>query len=103
LLAVGAELAAAGVPPEAALDELANLRVLAGEMARRFFTLFRAHVWAPWEEAGRPLERIPELLDTMRRLKPLPMQAVSATLGKALEHEVNAVMAEHLRRAEAAS
>lgn len=97
LLEVGRALLEAGVPVEAALDELAELRERARLIASRFVALFTRHVWRPWVEAGQPMESLPELLDTIRRLKPMPSIAVSAVLAQAIDEEVARVVASELR------
>jgi DNA-binding transcriptional MerR regulator len=97
LLEVGRALLEAGVPVDAALDELAELRERAGLIASRFVALFTRHVWRPWVEAGQPMESLPELLDAVRRLKPMPGVAVSAVLAQAIDQEIARVVAVELR------
>lgn len=99
LLQVGADLFAAGVPLEAAYEELVVLREEASKMALRFFSLFLQHVWKPWEDAGRPMDELPDLLDALRRLKPLPALAVSAVLEEALDEHAMAVIEAEVARA----
>jgi DNA-binding transcriptional MerR regulator len=97
LLEVGRALLEAGIPAEAALDELAELRERARAIAGRFVALFTRYVWRPWVEAGQPMDSLPGLLDTVRRLKPMPGIAVSAVLAQALDEEVARVVAIELR------
>src|SRR5688500_2895217 len=93
LLDVGQALLGVGVPLDAVLDELVQLRGRTEEIARSFVKLFVDHVIAPWTAAGQPLDGLPALLDRVRRTKPLPLQAVDAVLAQALEREVGAVLA----------
>jgi hypothetical protein len=47
--------------------------------------LFERYVWGPFVEAGMPAERLPEITDALRRLRPLAAVAVRATLAQAME------------------
>jgi DNA-binding transcriptional MerR regulator len=92
LLDVGQVLLGVGVPLDVVLDELVRLRRHAEEIAQSLVAMFAAHVVAPWSAAGQPLEALPDLLDRVRRTKPLPLVAVDAVLSQALEREVGAVL-----------
>lgn len=92
LLEVGRALMDIGVPLPAAMDQLVVLREGTGAMAKALVGMFAEHVIAPWAAAGHPVEAIPDLLDRVRRTKPLPLVAVTALMRKALEREVSAVL-----------
>ncbi|MDP9019953.1 MAG: MerR family transcriptional regulator [Actinomycetota bacterium] len=85
LLRAGVELVAAGVPLAATQDEVEALRADMARIAGRFVVLFERYVWAPFAETGMPAERLPEVTDTLRRLRPLAAVAVQATLARAME------------------
>src|SRR5688572_10292126 len=53
LFDVGQTLLEAGVPVEAAVAELAELRKQARAMASRLIAMFTDHIWDPWVKAGR--------------------------------------------------
>jgi hypothetical protein len=69
-----------------------RLRAHADQIAQSLVKMFVDHVIGPWTRAGQPLDQLPELLDRVRRTKPLPLQAVDAVLAHALEREVGAVL-----------
>lgn len=92
LLDVGRALVDIGIPLSVALDQLVVLRQGTETMARALVGMFAEHVIAPWAAAGHPVEAIPELLDRVRRTKPLPLMAVAALLRKAIEREVGAAL-----------
>ena len=92
LLDVGQALVQIGVPLSEVLDVLADLRKHADEIATSMVRMFALHVIAPWAASGQPLEQLPDLLDRVRRTKPLPIAAVNAVLAQALEREVRDVL-----------
>lgn len=92
LLEVGRALVDVGIPLHAALDQLVVLREGTGAMAKALVAMFADQMIAPWAAAGHPLEAVPELLDRVRRTKPLPLLAVTALMRKALEREVSAAL-----------
>ena len=85
LLRAGSELVAVGVPLAVTQDEVAALRADMARIATRFVSLFERYVWAPFVEAGMPADRLPEITDALRRLRPLAEVAVRATLAPAME------------------
>ena len=85
LLRAGSELVAVGVPLAVTQDEVAALRADMARIAARFVGLFERYVWAPFVDAGMPAERLPEVTDALRRLRPLAEVAVRATLAPAME------------------
>lgn len=86
LLRAGAELAALGVPLAVTQDELAGLRADMGRVAARLVAIFERHVWEPYVAAGMPAERLAEITDALRRMRPLAAMSVQATLAQAMEH-----------------
>jgi DNA-binding transcriptional MerR regulator len=92
LLDVGHALVQIGVPLSEVLDVLAALRSHADEIASSMVRMFTRHVIAPWAASGQPLEQLPDLLDRIRRTKPLPIAAVTAVLAQALEREVRSAL-----------
>lgn len=85
LLEAGSELVAVGVPLAATQDEVAALRSDMARIASRFVALFERYVWEPFADAGMPAERLPEVTDALRRIRPLAVAAVRATLAQAME------------------
>lgn len=85
LLQVGADLVAEGVPLGVTQDEVAALRDEMAVIATRFVGLFERYVWEPFAEAGMPPERLGEVTEALRRMRPLAAVAVQATLARAME------------------
>lgn len=85
LLQVGADLVAEGVPLGVTQDEVAALREEMARIATRFVGLFERYVWEPFAEAGMPPERLGEVTEALRRMRPLAAIAVQATLARAME------------------
>lgn len=102
----GAELAALGIPTERALDVLESLRRHADGVARTYVDLFLEQVWRPFDAAGRPPERWPEVLDALERLRPLAAESLLAMFQLAMtdhvEEAVGAQLALQSQRSSAA-
>ena len=99
LLDIGGELLDAGVPIEVALEELERLRNDARRIAGRLVDMFTRHVWDPWVEAGHPVDAVPQMVERIRRLKPLPVAAMDSVLAHALDREIGRVVADKAGRA----
>jgi DNA-binding transcriptional MerR regulator len=96
LAQAGAELAALGAGPEVALDVVEEMRAHADAVARLFVDLFLEHVWRPFDAAGRPPERWPEVRETLERLRPLARDALLAVFGLAMGDAVDRAFGEAL-------
>jgi DNA-binding transcriptional MerR regulator len=97
ILRIGAELASLGVPLDTALDVLGALRADTARIATMFVELFNRHVWDPFREAGMPPDRLPEVTDALRRLRPLASMAVGTTLANAMEETVGRAAVDRVR------
>ncbi|HEU4974446.1 MAG TPA: MerR family transcriptional regulator [Baekduia sp.] len=84
LTRAGGELARLGVPPEAALDVAERVREHADGIAQAYVDLFLERVWKPFEEAGAPEERWPEVRAALERLRPLAADSLLAIFGAAM-------------------
>jgi DNA-binding transcriptional MerR regulator len=90
------ELADLGVPLETALDLTATLKRHSEAVAKAYVRLFLDHVWRPFEEAGEPEERWPEVRETLERLRPLAGESLvsvfqivmTSAVEQALEREL---------------
>ncbi|MCU1375628.1 MAG: transcriptional regulator, MerR family [Actinomycetia bacterium] len=87
--AAGAELAANGFPVDAVFDAAETIVRDTRDLASMFVGLFMEHIWEPFEVAGKPEDQIPELIDTVNRLRPLAGQTVAAALGLAIQNLVD--------------
>ena len=90
----GQELSALGAAPEEALDVVEQLHSHAGAAAELFVELFLAHVWRPFDAAGRPPERWPEVRGALERLRPLAGDAFMAVFGVAMSDAVDRAFGE---------
>lgn len=94
----GAELSALGIDPATALDVIAAVRSHAEGISERFVELFIEEVWTPFEQAGRPRERWPEVRDAIERLRPLAAESVLAVFQLAMSDAVEAAFGRELER-----
>jgi DNA-binding transcriptional MerR regulator len=85
----GAELAALGIGPKAALETAAALRRHSERIAAAFVDLFVRQIWEPFDRAGRPEEDWPKVREALDQVRPLASSALLAmfqlTMGEATE------------------
>jgi DNA-binding transcriptional MerR regulator len=84
LTRAGKELEALGVPADVGLELATKIRKHADGVARAYVKLFVEQVWKPFEEAGAPEERWPEVRDALERLRPLAADTLLAIFGVAM-------------------
>ena len=94
----GAELARLGIPAPRALDVLEALRRHAEGVAHTYVTLFLDAVWRPFDEAGRPQERWPAVMEALERLRPLATESLLAMFALVMTEAVDEAVGEELRR-----
>ena len=99
LLRAAEEVVARGVPLAEALSVIEKVRRNTESVARGFVRLFMEQIWKPFDEAGQPDDRWPEITESIERLRPLSTEALTAVFrqtmaaeverafGKALEHQ----------------
>jgi len=88
LEAAGRELMQLGIGLERSLEFLASVRAQADRIAETYVELFLETVWTPFERAGRPRERWPEVRDALERLHPLAADSLLAIFGMAMRDAV---------------
>jgi len=98
LAAAGAELIRLGVSGEDALELVGHIRRHADSVAQRFARLFIEEVWKPFDEAGRPEERWPEVRETLERLRPLAAGAVVSVFQLAMSDAAERAFGRELER-----
>lgn len=103
LARASAELATLGVPPETALAVAARIRRHAEGVARAFVELFLDEIWKPFEEAGRPKERWPEVREALERLRPLAAESLLAVFQITMSEAVEKAFGRELQRGQRAS
>jgi DNA-binding transcriptional MerR regulator len=92
------ELRELGISPERALDVAAELRRHGDQVAKLFVTLFLDEVWKPFEAAGRPPERWPEVAEALERMRPLAAESLLAMFQLAMSEAVERAFGRELER-----
>jgi DNA-binding transcriptional MerR regulator len=87
-----------GVPLDHALAVLSKVQDRCKSVAREFVRLFLEDVWKPFEEAGYPEERWPEVRASLDQLRPLSAQALMAIYQMTMSDEVDAAFGKQLER-----
>ena len=100
LLDAGQELQQLGVEMEQALDLLNDIRGEADRVSEAFVELFISTVWDPFEAAGRPPERWPEVREALERLRPLAASSLLSIFQVAMKDAVQKAFGEQLERVE---
>ncbi len=97
------QLAALGVPPERGVEVAERLRRHAEGAARAFVELFLEEIWLPFEEAGRPEERWPEVREALERLRPLAADSLLAMFQLVMTDRVEKTWGREFERAAGSS
>jgi DNA-binding transcriptional MerR regulator len=92
------ELAALGVPAERTVEVAAAVRRHADGIAAAFVELFLDEIWRPFDAAGRPAERWPEVFDALERLRPLAAESLVAIFQIAMTERVEQELGEQMHR-----
>lgn len=98
LLRAAEEVLAMGIDLPAALQVIERLNRNAQSSARAFVDLFVEKVWKPFDEAGRPEDGWAEITAAIERLRPLAVEAFTATFRLTLTGEVEKAFGEVLER-----
>jgi DNA-binding transcriptional MerR regulator len=87
-----------GVPLSHAMAVLAKVQDRCKAVAREFVRLFLEDVWKPFEEAGYPDERWPEIRSSLDQLRPLSAQALMGIFQMTMSDEVDSAFGKQLER-----
>jgi DNA-binding transcriptional MerR regulator len=87
-----------GVPLEHALAVIAKVQDRCKSIAREFVRLFMEDVWKPFEEAGYPEDRWPEVRRSIEQLRPLSTQALMAVYQITMSDQVDSAFGKQLER-----
>ena len=98
LLRAAEEVIGMGIDLPAALRVIEKLNRNAQSSARAFVDLFVEEVWKPFDEAGRPEDGWAEITAAIERLRPLAVEAFTATFRLTLTGEVEKAFGEVLER-----
>jgi DNA-binding transcriptional MerR regulator len=96
LLRAAEDVLARGISLPAALATIEKLSRTSQSAARTFVKLFLDELWKPFNEAGRPEERWPEITNAIEDLRPLALDALNAVFRLALTAEVEKAFGEVL-------
>lgn len=77
----GRELVALGISAETGIEVMERAKPQLMAIAESFAELFLDEVWRPFEAAGAPAERWPEVTEALERLRPLAAESVTALFG----------------------
>jgi DNA-binding transcriptional MerR regulator len=98
LLDAAESVLAQGVPLDHALAVLKKVQDRCKSVAREFVRLFLEDVWKPFEQAGYPEERWPEVRAALDQLRPLSAQSLMAIYQMTMADEVDSAFGKQLER-----
>ena len=88
LLRAAEEVVGRGVPLTEALAVVEKMRRNAESTAKAFVKLFMDELWKPFDAAGQPDERWPEITEAIERLRPLAAETFLAVFRQLLSREM---------------
>ena len=94
----GDELRRLGVPGRRTVELLETVREHADGVARAYVELFLDEIWRPFDEAGRPPERWPEVEEALERLRPLASESLLALFGLVMSDRVEEAVEQQIQR-----
>jgi DNA-binding transcriptional MerR regulator len=89
---------AQGVPIDHAMAVLSKVQDRCKAVSREFVRLFLEDVWKPFEEAGYPEDRWPDVRASLDQLRPLSAQALMGIYQMTMSDEVDAAFGKQLER-----
>lgn len=101
LLAVAEQVVAHGISVEGALAVFEQIERHCDAVSAAFVALFMEQVWRPFQAAGMPEARWPEIDAAIAALRPLAGEALQAIFGQRMSAEIDAAFGELTRRLEA--
>jgi len=99
LLRAAEEVMQRGVSLGSALSVVEQMKRSCEAVSRAFVKLFINEVWKPFQDAGRPEARWPEVTESIERLRPLASEAVLAVFQQTMTRAVEAAFGKELERA----
>lgn len=90
LLAVAEQVVARGVSLDGALAVFAAIEEHCDAVSEAFVSLFVSEVWRPFQAAGMPVDRWPEIDAAIDDLRPLATEALLATFGQRMSAQIDA-------------
>jgi DNA-binding transcriptional MerR regulator len=97
LLAVAEQVVARGVSLDGALAVFEQIEEHCDAVSAAFVTLFMAEVWDPFQRAGMPVARWPEIDASIAALRPLATDALVAIFGQRMSAQIEVAFGELTR------
>ncbi len=98
LLAAGERLVGLGVPLDAALDMMGQLKRHTDRIAQNFVQIFLEYIWKPFDDAGRPETEWPAVRAALDQLRPLASEALIAVFQQTMSRSVEVAFGKELDR-----
>lgn len=98
LLEVAERVVARGVSLDGALAVFEQIERHCDAVSGSFVKLFLEEVWQPFRSAGMPVERWPEIEQSIDNLRPLATEALLAIFGQRMSAQIDAAFGELGRR-----
>jgi DNA-binding transcriptional MerR regulator len=98
LLGAGERLIALGVPLEAALDVMDQLKRNTLRISQIFVKMFLEFIWKPFDDAGRPESDWPAVRAALDQLRPLAVDALVAGFAPTMTQAVEVAFGKELDR-----
>ena len=98
LLAVAERVVSRGVSLDGALAVFEQIERHCDAVSEAFVRLFMSEVWQPFEAAGLPTARWPEIDESIAALRPLAGEALQAIFGQRMSAQIDAAFGELTRR-----
>ena len=96
ILTVGIDAQSAGIPYDVLLREFESLKEDARRIAHRFVELYNDHIWLPYMAEGMPKERLPAIIDNMKKLRKMAVAMTAPVMSDALMDEIEVVAQQNL-------
>jgi DNA-binding transcriptional MerR regulator len=98
LLSVAEQVVARGVSLDGALSVFKQVELHCDAVSAAFVTLFMSEVWEPFQRAGMPTERWPEIDATIEQLRPQATEALLAIFAQRMSAQIEEAFGELTRR-----
>ena len=100
VMQLGVDAVAAGIPFDVIPDEFVRLQQDLHRIAARLVGLYVTHVIEPYLIEGMPAERLPQVLEGIKRLRRLAGEATLPLMRRAIADEIDAAVRAHLPKPE---
>jgi DNA-binding transcriptional MerR regulator len=96
VLQLGLDALAAGIPFSEIPEEFVRLQADVHRIAQRFVGLYVKYAVEPFLEAGLPADRLPDLLERIKSIRKLAVDAMMPLMRQAMADEIEAAVRAHL-------